>query len=320
MVHWLEKAGYLCRVIVDGPCHFKTGMAARDSIRKHFFPISGEVVIGREAMKPAWATVATSWTTAYALRDFQATLSKFYFVQDFEPAFYAVGSEYCLAEETYRFGFHGITAGPWLSELLRTRYGMEADAFSFAVDSMVFKPNPRLDAKKRVFFYARPVTARRGFELGLLALIEVVRRRPEIEVVLGGWDLDGYSLPANFVSIGTVSPERLSASISQCDVALVLSLTNASLLPLEAMACGCAIVSNKGACVDWLLNDRMALLVEPTVEALSDAVVALLDDDTRRQSLIEGATAFAFKTDWTTEARTVMKILEAHRVAASAKR
>jgi glycosyltransferase involved in cell wall biosynthesis len=270
-------------------------------------------------MKPAWATVATSWTTAYSVRDFQATLHKFYFVQDFEPAFYPVGSEYCLAEETYRFGFYGITAGPWLSELLRTRYGMSADAFSFAVDPFVFRPVPKLDARKRVFFYARPVTARRGFELGLLTLIEVVRRRPEIEVVLGGWDLDGYSLPANFVSIGTVPPERLSASIGRCDVALILSLTNVSLLPLEAMACGCAVVSNKGACVDWLLNDQIALLAEPTVDALSDAVIGLLDDDTRRESLVKRATAFASETDWTTQARTVMDILEAQRVRSLSK-
>ena len=38
--------------------------------------------------------------------------ARFYLVQDFEPSFYAAGSEALMAEATYRFGFHGVTAGP----------------------------------------------------------------------------------------------------------------------------------------------------------------------------------------------------------------
>ena len=35
----------------------------------------------------------------------------------------------------------------------------------------------------RIFFYARPVTARRDFELGLLALNEITKRNSDVEVV-----------------------------------------------------------------------------------------------------------------------------------------
>ena len=35
---------------------------------------------------------------------------RLYFVQDYEPYFYATSSESMLAENTYRFGFTAITA------------------------------------------------------------------------------------------------------------------------------------------------------------------------------------------------------------------
>ena len=61
------------------------------------------------------------------MRDFRATAKKCYFVQDFEPSFFAPGSEWGFAEDTYRFGFHGITAGHWLADKLRNDYGMPTD-------------------------------------------------------------------------------------------------------------------------------------------------------------------------------------------------
>src|SRR5690606_37442928 len=60
------------------------------------------------------AIFATAWETAYPVFVDPSTARRLYFVQDFEPTFYATGSNSVLAENTYRFGFHGITAGRWL--------------------------------------------------------------------------------------------------------------------------------------------------------------------------------------------------------------
>ena len=316
MVYFLESFGYECRIIIDGPCTFGTGDDARTSIRQHFFPIESMVSLGWQSLKPAWATIATSWPTAYTVRNFMATRGKHYFIQDFEPAFYPAGSEYCLAEETYRFGFNGITAGNWLAQIMEKRYGMHAESFGFAVDKSVYKPQIRPPDRKRIFFYARPVTPRRGFELGLFALLEVARRRPDVEIVLAGWNLKGYSFPRNFVPMGILPLNEVSPLMSRCDIALILSMTNVSLLPLEAMACGCAVVSNRGEGVEWLLNDNISLLAEPRLEALVDAVILLLEDDARRHMLAENGKRFASNTDWRMEALKVADIMERARGSA----
>ena len=80
--------------------------------------------------------------------------------------FYPMGSEYLLAENTYRFGFRGITAGTWLKGKLESEFGMKCEAFSFSYDREIYRPQEKKTQGCRVFFYARPITPRRAWELG----------------------------------------------------------------------------------------------------------------------------------------------------------
>lgn len=295
----LEKMGYQSTIVIAKPATHHDAALARAAIREHFFPLQAQVHIGLEGLAPCEFAVATGWDTAYAVRAFAGAAHKLYFVQDYEPYFYPVGTEYVLAENTYRFGFFGITAGHWLAGKLAADYGMTTHAVGFGVEGERYRPLPRREpAKRRVFFYARPPTPRRAFEIGLLVLNAVWERMPDTEFVLAGWETSGYRVPFPHLACGTVALDELPDLYSQCDVALVLSLTNASLLPLELMACGCAVVSNHGPNVEWLLNDDLAVLADTTPEALTDAVCALLQDDARRAALCQRAEAFARAQTW----------------------
>jgi len=116
--------------------------------------------------------------------------------------------------------------------------------------------------KKRVLFYARPETERRGFELGVLALSLVAKKRPEVEFVLAGFKNRSVDLPFPAILPGVLALAELGALYRSCDVALVLSHTNLSLLPLEVMACGCAVVSNEGPNTEWLLTKEAVLFAK----------------------------------------------------------
>lgn len=297
----LERHGYLCRIYIDGPSRFSSGAKARLSIRKHYGPIEADVTLGADAMAPAEYTFATTWRTAYTVRAFGDTRFKCYFVQDFEPFFYARGSEYVFAENTYRFGFIGITAGRWLAERLRTDYGMRTFPLGFSYDKALYtgdNPLPKMNERTRIFFYARPTTPRRGFDLGILVLAEVVKRHPEVEIVMAGWELSAYSIPFRYVDMGALSLDALPDLFRSCDIALVLSYSNVSLLPLELMACGCSVVSNKGDNVEWLLNERVALLVESDVSAIANAICSLIENPEARMALQKAALDFCRSTDW----------------------
>jgi len=295
----LEQKGWHSGIVIVKPEMHQSANQARIDIHAHFFPLQAKIYLGTHHLPPCEFAIATGWDTAYSVRAFSGARHKLYFVQDFEPYFFAVGSDYILAENTYRFGFFGITAGDWLANKLAHDYGMLTHAIHFGVDLERYHRRPRREPHiRRVFFYARPPTQRRAFELGLLVLNAVWERLPQTHFIMAGWDTSHYRIPFPHLSCGTVTPDALADVFSQCDVALVLSLTNASLMPPELMACGCAVVSNRGANVEWLLNDDVALLVDTTPEALTDAVCTLLQDDARRNALSTRGEAWARSLHW----------------------
>ena len=284
----------------------------RDRIRKDYFSINADVDVFSDKVKDSDALVATSWPTAYAARGVGNTGQKFYFVQDLEYMFYAPGSLHEFARQTYQFGFRGITAGSWIADVLRREFNMECSVFGFSYDRHAYaSTGGRLlpFGKKRVLFYARPETERRGFELGLLTLSLVAESMPDIEFVLAGFSRRSFDLPFPAIFPGVLPISELGALYRSCDVALVLSHTNLSLLPLELMACGCAVVSNKGPNTEWLLSDQTAQLARADPKSLAQAVIELLQNNRVRLQKIEAAIAFVESTDWTREIRAIESAL-----------
>ncbi len=317
-IQQLEDWGHENRVYVLG--RLPGGSTeARERVRKSYFPINAQVEALSDNIKDSDALVATSWPTAYAARSIGNTAQKFYFVQDIEYMFYAPGSLYEFARQTYRFGFQGITAGSWIADVLRRDFNMECSVFGFSYDRDAYASTGRRllpSGKKRVLFYARPETERRGFELGILALSLVAEKMPQVEFALVGFPRRFLSLPFPAIFPGVLPLSELGALYRSCDVALVLSHTNLSLLPLELMACGCAVVSNDGPNTEWLLTDQTVRLAKPDPKSLAHAVVELLETDNLRLRKIEAGLAFAQSTDWTKEIRAIESALLAHRESA----
>lgn len=262
---------------------------------------------------PAYFAMASSWPTAYYVKRYQGCVRKCYFVQDFEPLFYPSGTEYVLAENTYKFGFDGITAGTWLAEKLSEDYGMTTSSVGFSFETDLYKPAAEAKANdgiKKVFFYARPPTARRAFELGMLVLNEVCKSRGDIRVIFAGWDLSGYEIPFPHENAGLVPLEELATLYAKCNVALVLSFSNVSLLPLELMACNVPVVSNKAPYTEWLLSPNNCMLTEPSIEPLKEAILKVLDDELLADTLIKSGRVLAESSSWQAEAKKFASILD----------
>ena len=310
-IQQLEAWGHENRVYVTGTLEGGSALA-KERIRKSYFSINAEVAALSENIQESDALIATSWPTAYSARGIGNTGKKFYFVQDLEHLFYAPGSVYEFARQTYQFGFHGITAGSWIANVLRQEFNMDCSVFGFSYDRQLYsRTGNRLLAsgKKRVLFYARPETERRGFELGILALSLVARKLPNVEFVLVGFPRRSLDLPFQAIFPGVLPLSDLSALYRSCDVALVLSHTNLSLLPLELMACGCAVVSNEGPNTEWLLTADTVQLAKADPRSLADGLIELLESDKLRLQKIESGLAFVQTTNWTQEIKAIESAL-----------
>ncbi|SUN08058.1 group 1 glycosyl transferase [Streptococcus acidominimus] len=252
---------------------------------------------------------ATSWETAYAVFNLMGdNLHKFYFIQDFEPIFYGVGSRYKLAEATYKFGFYGITAGAWLPEKVK-EYGMEADYFDFGADVEIYRPKTTIHKKKKICFYARAHTERRGFEIGVMALKMFKEKHPEYEIEFFGQDMSNYDIPFEFVDRGILNKQELAEIYHESVACLVLSLTNVSLLPLELLVAGCIPVMNTGDNNTKVLGDNTDIVY---AEAYPVDLATKLCQAVEKNNINEFAEAMSQKyqgTSWEESYKKVEEII-----------
>jgi len=254
------------------------------------------------------ALFATGWETAYPVFNEKTNAKKFYFVQDFEPYFYSIGTEYILAENTYRFGFHGITAGNWLSKKLAAEYGMKCDAYDFGAEKGIYKFSNE-SVRKEVFFYARPVTERRAFDLGIMTLEIFHKLHPDYTINLAGWDVSTYDVPFPYVNHKALRIEQLPGLYNKCAVGLVLSLTNMSLLPLELLSCGVIPVVNDGANNHDVSNNPYILYSEPSPVSLAKAMSDVVERKNTQRYAKKAAKSTA-SASWEGAKEKFMAVLE----------
>lgn len=307
----LENMGFHSRIYLFKSPNYRDNESVKNFLRENF-PILDERVEAYWDVKfarYAHATIATAWQTAYFVRNFENTTSKFYFVQDYEPYFYPLGSEYEFAKQTYKFGFRGITAGDWLKNKLSEEFGMRTESFGFSYDKELYTPQQKHDDRKRVFFYARPVTPRRDFELGLLALDILCKKMPEVEVVFAGWDVSNVVIPFAHKNIGIAGVDQLSEIYAQCDLCLIISNTNLSLLPLEVMASNSVAICSKGKNSTWLVNEENSVLVDYDPYDMAETMEYYLKNEDTLKEIREKGLKFAQTTSWEAEAAKVRDAL-----------
>ena len=270
-IRYLESRGHGNRIYLYDPKMFQDQSTFESILRRHYPPVKAEVRSGTDGLSECDAALATSWETAYPLFNLVTRAKKFYFVQDYEPHFHPVGSESALAENTYRFGFYGITAGLWLRNKLSTEYSMSCDHYEFGSNPRTYSYTN--DAtRRRVVFYARPATPRRGFELGIFALEKFARSHPEYEIVLVGADTTEYRLPFSARRYRVLDGRQLNELYNQSACALVLSMTNMSLLPLELLAAGCIPVVNDGPNTRLVAGSSYIKYAQSSPAALAQAM------------------------------------------------
>lgn len=274
IIRYLHALGYRNRLYFYNVYGGDTKYYA--AIAKEFYGFQGPIRSLDDAeMEDAHAVVATAWSTAYPVFNSRCLGKRFYFVQDYEPHFHPVGAVSLFAENTYRMGFHAITAGRWLAQKLRTEFAMEADSFDFGCDSSAY--HLLRDVKRNgIVFYARPEAARRGFELGLMALEWFASRNPEIDIHFYGERIG--NLPFRGIEHGSVTPDQLNKIYNQCYAGLSLSLTNVSLVPHEMLAAGCIPVVNEAPQNRLVLDNPFVRYAQPYPQALAAELEALLLD------------------------------------------
>jgi glycosyltransferase involved in cell wall biosynthesis len=265
------------------------------NIIRQYYQFHGPVGTAKDGMEDAHAVFATGWPTAYLVFNSHCSGKRFYFIQDYEPYFSALGTSSFLAECTYKMGFHGITIGRCFTHKLAA-LGMTVDSFEYGCDISRYHRIPDT-LRSGIVFYARPETPRRGTELGILALELVSQRLPEVQIHIYGKKMG--KLPFAFVDHGYLAPVQLNQLYNQCRAGLTLSFTNVSLVAYEMLAAGCIPVVNDSDEVRTDVNNPFVRYVRPYPHDLAAELVrAVTVDDF--ETLSREAAASVRTSTWET--------------------
>lgn len=311
-IKYFEEAGHECRIYLHNPGKGSTIEAVYELMGDGFPTVKAKDTMRwldpRDEMEECDVLFATSWQTAYTVYKSKVNAKKFYFVQDFEPYFYPVGGHSILAENTYKLGLRGITAGGWLSNRLSTEYGMTATPFDFGSDSGTYTLS-NTGPRKEIVFYARPTTARRAFEVGVLTLDVFHRMHPEYVINFIGWDISEYNIPFPHKNLGILSPNELNELYNKCAASLVMSLTNMSLLPLELLSSGCIPVVTDGDNNRLVSNDPFIKYAEKDPVSLAKALAEIVEHDDL-PSYAKLASASVKNCNWDESGKKVVNAVE----------
>jgi len=276
------------------------------------------IVLGRihdaTNLPQADACIATLWMTAYYALRFNRVKRKLYLIQDDEASFYRAGSVHALVESTYRFGFYGIANTVSLRDMYEREFGGNAVYFTPCIDFEALWPsrNPRAGSVRQLFCYGRPQHARNGFELLTGALKKVKRTMgPKVRIVSAGaaWEPRACDLDGVVENLGLLSYADAANVYRNSDAGVVLMFTrHPSYIPLELMASGSLVVTNRNNWTSWLLKDEQnCLLSDASASCLAETIVRGLEDEPLRRAITANALAEVREnfSDWSAQIEAV---------------
>lgn len=253
--------------------------------------------------------IATSWTTAPSL-DLMNAKRKIYFVQSDERRFYNDKEEKELIGETYKLNYEYMTEALWIKQWLNNEFGHDAYYVPNGIDLDIFhKTEPlKSDGKKpRILIEGAINVPYKGMDDAHEAVKDL---DCELWIISNNgkpkkdWRYDRFFEKVPYGDMAKI--------YSSCDIFLKMSRVEGFFgPPMEAMACGCAVVVGKVTGYDEYIIDRKnALVVEQgDIIGAKNAIRELINKPELKNAIIREGFITAKKWSWKNSLEILIKLL-----------
>jgi len=265
-------------------------------------------------------TIATTYQTALTVKAI-GTGETWYFCQHFE-AYFSNESQspkfaYVDAIASYHVGLNLIANSTWLSKKLSEETNSKVALCPNAIDHEVFnKQKKKKNSNKTVTIisYGGRDAEWKGFH-DMANAVKIAREKlPDIQIV---WNVYGDALLpednpiASYQSLGFLNSMQLTEAYNTSDILLSASWYESfPLFPIEAMACGLAVITTSKGTEDYAINNETALVVEArNCKSIADAIIALVTDKKKRLYLAENGQMMSKKFTWEKSGNKLEEIL-----------
>lgn len=257
--------------------------------------------------------VATLWLTclpAYLLSDKAKNI--FFHMQHYEELF-SIDSEFKrkLTRMSYFLPFNLIANSTWLKNIVSKICNRNSELITPGIDFKMFKPSILPSEKyrpKSKYNILSFVDRNREFK-GAKELYETIKIvKKELGKDKVNFKLYGFSLPKYFSDLGVeflgyVSPYRLPELYSSGDIFLFASWYESfPLPPIEAMSCGCFVVTTKFGTEDYAIGNWNSFVVLPrNPNQLAEKTLIAVENPKSLISMVENALETVKKFNWKTQ-------------------
>ena len=293
-INALVSAGYECHAYIE-PGNLQNEKGLFVAVEEDFDCSGVKVHSGFNVERPLDLLFATASSTAKQVKDCSIAAKKVYFIQDYEALFYPMGDNYILSENTYKFGLSAVTIGRWLTRKLKTDFMANSWFFDFCADLEVYRPITNVHREKAVCFIYQPEKPRRCAQVGLESLSIMKRLRPNVKIYLYGSRDMLHNVSFEHENLKLLSIEECNSLYNRCSVGLCISSSNPSRIPFEMMASGLPVVDIYRENNIYDMPDQGIVLAEQSPESIAKAIIEILDDDKKQESMSEFGIKFMSK-------------------------
>ena len=254
---------------------------------------------------------ATEWSTVAHLSKFNAK-RKLYFVQSDERRFHDDENKIAIVHSTYQMNLEYLTEAHWIRKMLKSEFSKNSYYVPNGLDTSVFYEGnpikPRKPGRIRVLLEGPICIPFKGMADSYAAVADL---DCEIWIVSSaGLPPDDWRVDKFFESVPFAEMHRVYSS---CDIFLKMSRVEGFFgPPLEAMACGCAVVVGKVTGYDeYIVDEQNALVVEQgDVSAARLAVKKLIEDSNLRSLLVSNGFSTSKDWSWAQSARCMQQVVD----------
>ncbi len=257
------------------------------------------------------AVLATAWQSAAAVAAAPARCGrKFYLVQHYESLYHG---EAAAVDATYRLPLRKIVISTWLRDIMRERFGSEAEILVTPVDLALFRAVPvTVETSRPRVLMLHHEYAWKGTADGFEAVARVKARHPRLHLV--GFGVTEPRASSAYDEFHPNPPQgRLASLYSGCEIYLCPSWDEGlGMPPMEAMACGVALVTyDNGGCRDYARDGETALVARRRdVTDLAAKLERLASDPELRSRIAATGSAFVRNAfEWGRAVRRMEEIL-----------
>lgn len=262
-------------------------------------------------LRNANAVIFSYWPIAYTLKDLSGKKGKIiYLIQAYETW----DSDLELLHQTFNLGFHNVSVSNSIRKLIKSKTGADSDVILNGIDYKKFYQktgNSSGTSGRKITFVYYPMRFKGSF-LVIEAIGKVKKIFPDIEVKCFGMNYP-EKLPGYIKYIHNPGDSHIREIFNDTDIFISASEEEGFyLIPAEAMACGCAVITtNVGAVKEFSEDNVSALHFDPgDADKLMSHLIYLLENPAEVKLLSNNAVTYIQeKLNWERSVEQLMNII-----------